>query len=461
MVNIKVVYLGLIMLLLFMSIVSAELKIEKEAVVNVVIPEIGNPAMYRLKITNLGKSDVFNIYSLVGVDIEPNQTFSIEQGKTKTIDAELWPEQSVLDKPGTFNFEYKIVGEKTGIQEDVMLIKVTGLKDAIKINSYNINFDSEKAIVYVKNRGNFPFPEISARFKSVFFDFERSFSLGAYETKEFEVALDREAMRKLVAGSYIITTEIETYGIEGKIEDSFRFTEKEQITRSEEKKGILISTLIIENINEGNLPTVVRDVVEKNVISRLFTNFNIEPIRTERDGFRVTYIFQKEVMPAENFKIKVVTNWFYPLILIAAIIAVALLVQRYTSTSLLVKKRASYVKTKGGEFALKVTILVKAKNFVDKITLVDKIPLMMKVHERFGVIEPDSIDEKNRRMMWNIEGLQGGEERIFSYIIYSRLSPIGKFEVPPATALYEKDGRVFEVRSNKVFFITEPRKREE
>ncbi|MEK6820146.1 MAG: hypothetical protein AABX71_00355, partial [Nanoarchaeota archaeon] len=208
MVNIKVVYLGLIMLLLFMSIVSAELKIEKEAVVNVVIPEIGNPAMYRLKITNLGKSDVFNIYSLVGVDIEPNQTFSIEQGKTKTIDAELWPEQSVLDKPGTFNFEYKIVGEKTGIQEDVMLIKVTGLKDAIKINSYNINFDSEKAIVYVKNRGNFPFPEISARFKSVFFDFERSFSLGAYETKEFEVALDREAMRKLVAGSYIITTEI-------------------------------------------------------------------------------------------------------------------------------------------------------------------------------------------------------------------------------------------------------------
>jgi hypothetical protein len=59
---------------------------------------------------------------------------------------------------------------------------------------------------------------------------------------------------------------------------------------------------------------------------------------------------------------------------------------------------------------------------------------------------------------WDIDSLQPEEERIFSYIIYSKVAPIGKFELPTATAIFEKDGKIHEAESNRVFFLTEPRR---
>ena len=116
------------------------------------------------------------------------------------------------------------------------------------------------------------------------------------------------------------------------------------------------------------------------------------------------------------------------------------------------------MRTKGGEFALKVTLIAKAKKFVEKIKVVDKIPSLVKVHERFGIHTPDKIDEQNRRLEWNVDSLQEGEERIFSYIVYSKISPMGRFELPTATAVYEKDGEIHEASSNRVFFLSELRK---
>ena len=168
--NLKKVFLFLLfvfpLVLLSLSIVPAELEIEKQAVVDVVIPEINKPAIYKLKIKNLGEDDSFQVYSLVGVEIKPNETFKIKQDETKTVEIELWPEKAVLDTPGTFNFVYKIKGEKAGIQNDVMLIKIFNLKDAIEINCYNINFDSGQAVIYARNRGSQSFPDIKAPLSS-------------------------------------------------------------------------------------------------------------------------------------------------------------------------------------------------------------------------------------------------------------------------------------------------------
>jgi len=446
--------------LLILPLVSAELKIKKNAVVDVVIPELGMPATYDLEITNLGKGDNFKIYSLVGVNIKPEESFFIGSKQTKKLRVELYPEQTILNKPGTFNFVYKIKSDKGEIYDDVMLIKIVNLKNAIEINCYNINLDSENAVIYAKNKVSLPFPEIEADFHSAFFDFSRNFSLDVGERKEFSVPLNKEKIKELVAGSYIITTDIKTYGVSARIEDNFRFTEKQEIATSETKSGFLISTLKVEKKNEGNLPEIVQVRVEKNVISRLFTNFNIEPSKVERRGFVVRYIFQKEIQPNETYVVKATTNWLYPLILLIFIITLIYLIKTYATTDIILRKRVSFVKTKGGEFALKVMLIVKARKFVEKIVVRDKIPPLVKVHERFGIHEPDKIDERNRRLEWNLESLQAGEERIFSYIIYSKVSPVGKFELPRAVAIFEKEGKIHESSSNRVFFITEPKRKD-
>jgi len=402
------------------TLISASLEIEKEAVVDVVIPGVNEPAVYKLRIKNLGPTDNFKVYSLVGVEIKPSEAFSIKHGETKEVEIELWPGQAILKNPGTFNFVYKIRSSED-VQDDVMFIKIVPLKDALEINSYNINLKSDKAVVYVRNKVSLPFPKIKAHFHSSFFDFSETFSLKPYEKKEFEIVLNEEDVKKLTAGTYTITTEIETYDTKETIENSFKFTEKADISTEEIKTGILISKLTVKKINEGNLPTLVQVSVKKNILSRLFTIFNEDPVAVHREGFVYT--------------IKVTTNWLYPLFLLIAIVIIGFLVRAYTSTFLILKKKATFVKTKGGEFALKITLIVKAKKFVEKINVIDKIPSLVKVHERFGIIEPDKIDEKNRRLEWHVESLQPDEERVFSYIIYSKISPIGKFELPTATAI--------------------------
>ena len=117
-------------------------------------------------------------------------------------------------------------------------------------------------------------------------------------------------------------------------------------------------------------------------------------------------------------------------------------------------KKVCLVKTKGGEFALKVSINVKARKHIDNIQVVDRLPMMTKLYEKFGR-HPDRIDEASKRLFWNIPRLNKSEERIFSYIIYSKVRAIGRFELPPAMAIFEKDGEQHEVLSNRAFFVSE------
>jgi len=51
--------------------------------------------------------------------------------------------------------------------------------------------------------------------------------------------------------------------------------------------------------------------------------------------------------------------------------------------------------------------------------------------------------------------MQPGESRVISYIIYSKVGVLGKFALPTATAIYEKDGNIHEAESNHAFFIAE------
>ncbi len=453
--NLKI--LSLILILTTLPLVSAELEIKKTSLVDTIVPEIGEPAVFEFRLTNLGETDNFRIYSLVGADFSPENKFTINSGTTKTLEVEIMPEQEILKNPGTFNFIYKIVGEKTGIQEDVLAIKILPLKDVLEINAYNIGFESDTAKVYINNRGGLPFPEIQARLHSVFFDTEKVFSLEKHDKTEFEILLDKDKTKSLTAGTYTLTADIKTYGVEERIQNTFKYAQKTDVETIKKKEGFFITKETIEKTNQGNLPIVVQTKINKNIISRMFAYFNQEPTNVQRTGTTITYTFQEEIQPAETLTIKVTTNWFYPLILLIASIIIIYLVKIYTFTDLIVRKKTTYVKTKGGEFALKIALNVKAKKFVEKIKLTDKIPCLVKVHKRFGAVEPDKIDEKNRRLEWNIDNLNPGEDRVFSYIVYSKVSPVGKFELPTCNAIYERNGKIKDAESNRVIFITKPK----
>ena len=247
-----------------------------------------------------------------------------------------------------------------------------------------------------------------------------------------------------MAGYYTVKAEITTENEKTNVEGTLKFAEKNLLTTTEDNFGLVINTKKIEKINEGNVIVKSETILTKNIISRLVTSFNIAPDTVEREGFFVYYTWVREIMPGESLKIIAKTNWLFPLLIVLFILAIIFFAKQYSQTNLVLNKKVSFVKAKGGEFALKVSIFINAKKYIEKIKIVDRLPLLAKIHERFGGEQPTRINEKTRRIEWDIESLEAGEHRVVSYIIYSKIGVLGRFALPNATAIFEKDGKIHE-----------------
>jgi len=311
--------------------------------------------------------------------------------------------------------------------------------------------------VYVHNKVKFDFGEVRVIFSSPFFEFTKEFTLGPNQRNDFTITLDKEEFKKLMAGYYTFEAEINAKGLEGVVDGTLKFSEKDILTTNKKTYGFIINTNLIEKTNEGNVLTATETVVKKNVLSRLFTHFSPEPNTVDREGLVVYYTWYNELEPGEVLKINVRTNWILPFAIVLLIVLVVILVKKTSNRNIVLKKKVTFVNAKGGEFALKVMILVEAKNFLERISVIDRLPYLTKIHERFGGEQPSRIDEKTKRIEWNFERMQPGERRVFSYIIYSKIGVLGKFALPPVTAVYEKEGKVKEAQSNQAFFMLEPR----
>tara|TARA_Y100000034_G_scaffold136075_1_gene210631 strand:- start:1628 stop:3007 length:1380 start_codon:yes stop_codon:yes gene_type:complete len=446
------------MVLLSLNLISAiNLDISTEAISNKVITDINEPAVFDLTIRNLGATQEFEIYSLIGVDINPKSKQIIPSGETRIVRITAMPQDALKSNKGFMTFEYRIKDEANQIQKQTLTINIIELKDVFSINPEIINPTSEKTKVIIENQANLEFDNTNVKINSAFFNLEQTLSFSKLETKEIEVNLDKEKIKPLDAGNYLLNTEIKFQSTTAEIESFIKFLEQENIESSEITEGVIIKRHEISKNNLGNTRKTVKITAEKNILSSLFTTTNIAPTKTELNGFTKKYIWEKEIIPNQELKIIIKTNWFFPIIVILLIIGLYMVIKKSVETDLILRKKVTFVKTKGGQFALKVTLKLKSKRFLERINLIDKLPPLVKLYERFGAIEPDKIDTQNKRIEYNIQSLNEGEERIFSYIIYSKIGIVGRFELPSAKAVYEKEGKIKRTESNRSFFINEPK----
>ncbi|MAH07157.1 hypothetical protein CMI38_02820 [Candidatus Pacearchaeota archaeon] len=456
----KQVILSSIVLLLITSllplILAINLEVSSTPIQPSVIADINEPATYELTIENLGDSDRFEIYSLVGVDITPNN-FQIEFEETKKITIEIMPQPSLLSKRELpLNFIYKIRDSNNDLQEESLSIKIIGIESMITILPDEISPKSEKITITIKNNLNLEIKDLSLNFESAFFNKEQTLNLKPKENIDLELDLNKEKTKLLTSGKYLLNTKINLQNNNANVESQINFLEQENIETLKEEEGILVKRIEISKKNLGNIKKSINIRLEKNLLSYLFTTYNIPPTNTETQGLTRIYIWEKELIPNEELKIITKTNWFFPLIIILLIIIGIIIIRKSIYSDLELKKKVSFVKTKGGQFALKISIIAKATNYIEHIKITDKLPHLVKLYEKFGAIPPSNIDLKNRRLEYNIHSLSKGESRIFTYIIYSKIGVVGKFELPSAIATYEKEGKLKEVTSNRSFYINEP-----
>ena len=453
----KTLPLFLILGLLCLSTISA-LEISAESDTNVIVRDIENSIQLTLKITN-ATPGTYNLYTLADLSIKPSETFEITDDpfeKTFTIN----PTQN-LDTDGYYSFTYILNHRGFEKTEKNMVIKLLNLEDTIEIYSESVDIDSSQIKFYVQNKESVELKNLSAKFSSILFETEKTFDLKPKETIEITVSPDKNKLKKTKAGIYLIESTFQTQNGKKKIDGNLYLGEKKGITTTEDKSGFLIRTETITKINSGNVDESIQIKTTRNIFSRLFTSFNIEPMFTDRKGFSVEYTWIKEKLkPTEAYTIKAKTNYVLPFFIIVIVTIALLGAKQFFETKIEIKKSVSHVKTKNGEFALKVSLSLKAKKNIENLTLIDKVPAIVKIYKKFGMVKPDKIDAESRRIHWHIGDLRAGEVRIFTYIIYSKVGIVGKFSLPEALAVFEKDGKIHEVDSNKVFFMSDQIKKD-
>ena len=441
------------------TIFSLDLKIEKIGMDESLIMDLPKPAEFHLKITNLGPDENIHFYNLAALNITPSQPFLIKNKETKEIILRILPFADFNYK-NSFAFPLYIQGKNYDEIDYRLSFRIVELKDAFAIGSSEFFPETREIEIYITNKENFNFGDISAKFSSPFFNFEKNFTLAPNERKTFKSVLNREDYNKLLAGFYTLKSEVSIAGFNEEIDGVINFRERDDIKTDEVSSGLIIRTYKIEKENFGNTFIQTDVGLKKNIVSRLFTHFNRVPDSIIRDGSSIYYTWRIELNPGEKEEIVVRTNWIFPILILVFIILVVILFKQYKRSELSLRKRISFVKAKGGEFGLKVSVLITANTNVDRINIIEKIPRLAKVYPHFTGLHPSRVDKENRRIEWDIPALEKGERRQFSYIIYSSIGVLGKFALPRAIATYEKDGKIKEATSNLAFFVSEQRKRE-
>ena len=459
----KVFFLSLVLfqvLVLLPNILAINPEVGKISQNEVLIADLENPSVvFDINITNKGSSGNFEFYNLAGFSMSPTK-ITVNSGETKEIQLSLAPIGKISQR-GFYTVPYFIRASDGSDLEESLTFKIIELREAFEVGSGDVDPESKSIDIFIKNLEDVDFGDVHVKFSSAFFNVEEDFVIGPRETKRIPIQLNQGDFNSLMAGFYTLEADVNALGKETSVEGVIKFVEKDILTTTKKDYGFLINTQIIAKTNEGNTVAASETVIKKNLVSRLFTSFSPTPDIVERDGFSVYYSWTRNISPGETLEIEVKTNWLFPLILILFVVAIVVFVRKYTGTNLVLRKRVSFVRAKGGEFALKVSVSAHARQHVDRVNLVDRLPLMVTLHDKFLGEYPTRVDAKNRRIEWNFEKMEAGEVKIVSYIIYSKIGVVGKFALPTATAIFEKDEQIKEVESNLAFFISEQRPRPE
>jgi hypothetical protein len=448
----------LVLMLVLPSIFALNLEVEKNSKNEVMILDLNEPAVFDLTLKNYGPEDNLVFYTYFSPSIFPKGTVPIGQEKVKGVQVEIYPPEKI--KTGYSQFQLFIRGQDDTEVVKQLTVNVVEFQDIFEIGSGEINSESKTMEIYIQNTINFNFQDLEIEFSSPFFEKTEKISLDAYEKKNFTIELDKDKFSALKAGYYTMTADIYAKKLNTTVEGRISFAEKNILTTTKKSYGVVINTQTITKKNEGNVPETIQTTIKKNIVSRLFTTFNPEPDYVERQSGAVYYTWEQTLEPGESSDVKVKTNWIFPLLIIILIVVITVLLKKTSKVNIILRKRVSFVKAKGGEFALKVTIIVKAKKYLEKVSIIDRLPPLVKVHERFGAEKPTRVDEKNKKLEWQYEKLEQGEVRVLTYIIFSKIGLLGKFALPRTTAIFEREGIVKESVSNRTFFLAEAAQKE-
>ena len=421
-----------------------------------VIVGLTNSVEYEIYVKNNGADDYFSFYTFFQDGIKDLDEVLIKKGEEKNIIIKIPLRDDVELSSGNLAFKYFIQASDKSEVEETLGVRVYRLGDVFSIGATSADPDLPKIDVFLKNNLNRKFENINVKISSPFFMLEKTLDIGAYEKKNFEVDINGDDWKKLTAGFYTIKADFKYLNITGEGEGKIEFIEKENVEESVDDYGLFVKTRVIRKMNNGNVVYDSSISVEKGFVAKMFTTFSRQPDTKEKVGGKTRYTWNDKIVPGEYMEIKIKTNWLIPILIFLLIFASIYFFKKYTKEKVSLRKQVSFVRARGGEFALKITIIVEAKELIENVRIIDKLPPLVKMYERFGGELPDKISKDKKRLEWNFNYLDAGDRRIMTYVVYSKVGVLGRFALPNAICRFKKeDGKAGYSTSNKAYFLSE------
>ena len=306
--------------------------------------------------------------------------------------------------------------------------------------------------VLFKNRGDVEFEDLEFYIQSEVWNENEIVSFKPNEEKE--IIYDAELASGVKSGEYVLSSRLyKGKELKGDSKTDVRVGRNPDLKEKEEAdEGFLVTDLKITSRNDGNVPVTSSFDYKVGFIERLFTS--VEPEADYIDG---RYVWAFTVQPGTDNVINVTTDYRPGLIGLVVLSALFGIVVYFLSRGVKVRKRVFKIRNSHSGNEVKVMLHVKNKDSkeVHNVKVVDLIPSLIKPTGNYSTIMPDRVQQGPRgmRLIWTIETLAPGEERVISYNAASDMQMLGPVGIPPASVQYINRKAKFVInKSNSVSF---------
>ena len=327
---------------------------------------------------------------------------------------------------------------------------------SVSISPEKIDPRNEFAVkVVVNNQNVINYTNLTLKAESGLFRDETHFPLGPKEERTIEITKKLDSGTPPQADKLVVEISKDDRVIVNPIEQEFAV--KEYSVRQDipkEKSFLKIRTGVKVFSNNPDYKGTIK--VETSQLKNLFSSTNPRAETLKENG-KYYYVWQVDLGEDRTMTVFVNEN-YRPLVVIIVLAIAAILLYFLFRSPIIIKKSVVNVgMSEGGISEAKVVVRVKnrSSNQITNIEVLDNMPHIAHVEKELsiGSMQPHAIlqhPKKGVMIKWIIETLEPGDERVLSYKMMSRLSILGEFNLPSASARTKIGNRVIISNSNRV-----------
>ena len=322
------------------------------------------------------------------------------------------------------------------------------------------------ARVSLESLYNFGISNVRLSLYSDLFSFEKNFNLKANEKRVEKFQLDFDDDVEL--GEYTINAVVTTGdGVLGTDDKRVVLSPYSEVTEKIFRSNRFNKKIIITKENTGTEKSSEEVRLELSTIEKMLARFNVKPDSLEKIDGRYLAVWRFSLDPGDKKDVVVNLPYGTYLLILLVIALLTYIVTYLTKTKVgIVKKVIDVTKDRDGIKGVKVILHLKNKGnkAVEKIRIIDYLPRLIGASSQdFGTLKPTRAQKSpdgRMRLVWDLDGLKRGEERIVSYVARSKLSILGRLLLPEAVVEYQSGKKHNQKRSNRLTLLTRASRKE-